>query len=85
MAIPVKLVFNGWKEVHMKSWLEEARKASGLSPEDCASALGCSKNTYDSRENTPGRLNLNEIRVLHRTFNRDGRKILWSALKEFSP
>ncbi len=69
----------------MKSWLEEARKKSNLSPEDCASALRCSKNTYDSRENTPGKLNLDEIRVLHRTFNRDGRKVLWAALKEFSP
>ena len=69
----------------MKSWLEEARKTSGLSPEDCASALGCSKNTYDSRENAPGRLNLNEIRALHKTFNKDGKKILWSALCEFRP
>ena len=69
----------------MKSWLEDARKQSKLSPEDCASALGCSKNTYDSRENTPGKLSLDEIRVLHHEFNREGRKILWSALKEFSP
>lgn len=69
----------------MKSWLEEARKTSNLSPEDCASALRCSKNTYDSREKTPGKLSIDEIRALHRTFNKDGRKILWSALKEFSP
>ena len=69
----------------MKSWLEEARKKSCLSPEDCASALGCSKNTYDSRENTPGKLNLDEIRVLHRRFNAEGRKVLWNTLKEFRP
>ena len=69
----------------MKSWLEEARKESGLSPEDCASALRCSRNTYISREKTPGCLSLDEIRVLRRTFNEDGRKILWSALKELSP
>ena len=69
----------------MKSWLEDARKQSGLSPEDCASALGCSKNTYDSRENAPGRLSIDEVRALHQRFNKDGRKILWSALCEFKP
>ena len=69
----------------MKSWLEDARKQSGLSPEDCASAMGCSKNTYDTRENAPGRLNLDEIRALHGRFNRDGRKVMWRALSEFKP
>lgn len=69
----------------MKSWLEEARKESGLTPEDCASALGCSKNTYDSRENTPGRLCLDEIRMLHGRFDKKGREVMWSALAEFRP
>ena len=69
----------------MKSWLEDARKTSGLSPEDCASAMGCSKNTYDSREKAPGRLNLDEVRALHSVFSKEGKKIVWSALREFRP
>ena len=69
----------------MKSWLKDARMKSMLSPEDCASAIGCSRATYLSRENTPGRLSLDEVRVLHRKFNREGRKILWKALDDFRP
>lgn len=66
----------------MKSWLYDARKASNLSPEDCASALGKSKNTYASRENNPGSLTLNEIRVLGRIFSPAGKKILNCALAD---
>lgn len=45
----------------------------------------CSKNTYDSRENTPGKLSLDEIRILHREFSIEGRRILWQVLNEFKP
>ena len=69
----------------MKSWLEDARKSSGLTPEDCASAIGCSKNTYDSRENAPGKLSLDEVRALYGRFDKAGKKVLWSALCEFRP
>ena len=69
----------------MKSWLEDARKTSGLSPEDCSSAMGCSRNTYRNREIEPGQLSLDEVRALRGVFNKDSRKILWSALSEFKP
>ena len=69
----------------MNSWVAEARSESGLSPEDCASAMGCSRTTYLSRENNPGNLTLNELRVLNRTFNKEARKIMWGALREFRP
>lgn len=69
----------------MDNWVAQARSESGLSPEDCASAMGCSRATYLSRENNPGNLTLNEIRVLNRTFNSNARKILWGALCEFRP
>ena len=69
----------------MRSWLEDARKKSGLSPEDCASALRCSRATYCSRENAPGNLSIDEIRLLRNEFNKEGRKVLWTALCEFKP
>ena len=69
----------------MESWVANARYESGLSPEDCASAMGCSRATYLSRENNPGNLTLNEIRVLNNVFNAKSKKILWGALSEFRP
>ena len=69
----------------MQSWLTKARKSSALTPEDCASAMGCSRNTYLSRESAPGTLSLNEVRALNSVFNKQGKKILWSAMSEFRP
>ena len=69
----------------MKSWLREAREASGLRPENCASALMCSKNTYDSREDNPGTLKIDEIRILYGLFDKEGRRIMWRTLSEFKP
>lgn len=69
----------------MKSWLEKARDASGLSPEDCASAMKCSRATYMSRENAPGKLNLDEIRCILGILTDRGKEIVWQALCEFKP
>ena len=69
----------------MESWVAKARSESGLTPEDCASAMGCSRVTYLSRENNPGNLTLNEIRALNRIFNSKAKKIMWGALSEFKP
>lgn len=67
----------------MKSWLLKAREASNLTPEDCASAMKCSRNTYLSRENNPGTLSIIELNALHGVFNEKARLILWAALQDF--
>lgn len=69
----------------MKTWLAMAREKSELSPEDCASALGCSKNTYMSREKCPGNMSVDELRALRSVLNQDGRRILWNALRALKP
>lgn len=69
----------------MKSWLHDARKASNMTPEDCASVLHCSRVTYLSRENAPGTLSLDEMHALYRAFGPKSRTILWGAVCEFRP
>lgn len=64
----------------MKSWLEVARDASNLSPEDCASAMKCSRATYMSREATPGRLSLDEISRIMPVLSKEGRRVVYRAL-----
>lgn len=66
----------------MRSWLEKARRASELSPEDCASALGCSRATYESRENAPGNVTLDELGRLRRTFDDRGLEIMREAVAD---
>lgn len=48
----------------MKTWVRDARDKAGLTPEDCASILHCSRTTYLNRENAPGTLTLTEVSVL---------------------
>lgn len=69
----------------MQSWLEEARIVSGLSVEDCAHALYQSERLYRYKEQNPGMLTLNEIRVLMKLFNDDAKQLVWGALCEFRP
>ncbi len=69
----------------MKSWVEKARNASELTPENCASAMNCSRTTYLNREKYPGNLSLDEIRQFHGILSPEGKKIVWNALKEFRP
>lgn len=69
----------------MQSWLEEARIVSGLSVEDCAHALYQSERLYRYKEQNPGMLTLNEIRVLMKLFNDDAKQLAWGALCEFCP
>lgn len=65
----------------MKNWIQEAREASGLSLEDCASALFMSPDAFKEKDANPGTLTLNELRALHIVFNDETRAILRNALK----
>lgn len=65
----------------MKNWIQEAREASGLSLEDCASALFMSPDAFKEKDANPGTLTLNELRTLHIVFNDEARAILRNALK----
>lgn len=69
----------------MHNWLEEARMVSDLSVEDCARALYQSANSFRLKEENPGTLTLNEIRVLMKLFNDDAKRIAWKAFLEFKP
>ena len=69
----------------MHNWLEEARIVSDLSVEDCARVLYQSVNSFRSKEENPGTLTLNEIRVLMKLFNDDAKQIAWKAFLEFKP
>lgn len=64
----------------MKNWIQEAREASQLSLEDCASALFMSPDAFKEKDTNPGTFTLNELRALHIVFNDDARKILRDAL-----
>lgn len=65
----------------MKNWIQEAREASGLSLEDCASTLFMSPDAFKEKDANPGTLTLNELRALHIVFNDEARAILRNALK----
>lgn len=65
----------------MKNWIQEAREASGLSLEDCASALFMSPDAFKEKDANPDTLTLNELRALHIVFNDEARAILRNALK----
>ena len=65
----------------MKNWIQEAREASGLSLEDCASALFMSPDAFKEKDANPGTLTLNELRALHIVFKDEARAILRNALK----
>lgn len=69
----------------MKSWLQRAREAAGMSPAECACVLGTTEKAFLIREEFPGMLTLNEVRALHSRFNDDARRIMWEALREFKP
>ena len=66
----------------MKNWVQQAREASGLSLEDCASALSLSRDAFAQKDANPGTITLNELRALHNVFNEDARKIVQKALLE---
>lgn len=69
----------------MKSWLEQAREAAGFTPEDCASTIQCSRNTYLSREKTPASLSIREFFALYRVVNDKAKAIMWSSLEGLRP
>lgn len=69
----------------MKSWATKARESSGLSPEDCASAIRKSRATYLNREDNPGKFDVDELRALRGVYKQEGRELLWNALQEFKP
>lgn len=66
----------------MVSWLKQARLDSGLSLEDCASALRCSRHTYESREKKPGTLSIDELRILMPIFSSKGKGVASNGIKE---
>lgn len=63
-----------------KTWAEKARKASNLTPEACAAAIGRSRPVYDQREKEPGGLTIDQIAGLNREYNDEGRAILRAFL-----
>lgn len=67
------------------NWLEKARKAEGLTLEDCASALGCSRATFESRVKNPGTLSVNELHALDKKFGKRGARIARDAIKSALP
>lgn len=69
----------------MDNWLERARKASNLTLEDCASALKCSRATFEARIKRPGTLSINELRILNGLFKGEGLLIARKALKRDLP
>lgn len=66
----------------MKNWFQKAREAAGLSPEECASVLLNSHDSFARKEKNPGTFTLNELRALHSVFNEDARKIVREALRD---
>lgn len=68
----------------MKTWVRDARDKAGLTPEDCASTLHCSRTTYLSRENAPGTLTLTEVSVLMSLYddNSESRDIIRRAVSD---
>jgi len=69
----------------MTSWLEKARKEENLTLEDCASALGCSRATFESRVKNPGTLSINELCALDKKFSKRGARIARDAIKDALP
>lgn len=65
----------------MKNWVQQAREASGLSLDDCASALFLSRDAFAQKDANPGTITLNELRVLHNVFNET---LVRSSKKHFS-
>ena len=65
------------------SWAKQAREKSGLSPEDCASAIGKSRPMYDKRENSPGIITLDELCLLFPKYNDKGKTVVRNYLKQF--
>ena len=64
------------------NWAERARKESGLSPEECAAAIKCSRPTYLNREKFPGTFTIDEIRKLSTIYSDAAKKIAHEALSE---
>ena len=69
----------------MNSWLEKAQEKGGHSPEDCASALGCSRGTFTNRKERPGTLTLNELHALDSFLTGESFRIAQAAIKEAIP
>lgn len=65
------------------NWVKKARLASGLSPEQCAVAIGRSRRSYDQREREPGLFKLDELFKLESVLTDDGKKIVWDFMQEF--
>ncbi len=69
----------------MESWLFRARRASGLSVDECAQHLCLTRDGYLELELAPGKLCLNEVFALETLFSGEGNAILWDALLDLKP
>lgn len=68
--------------VEIRSWLEQARLRSNLTIADCARALCQSEISFLNRENNPGILTLNELRVLMNLFNEESKRLVREAFRD---
>ena len=63
----------------MKNWLTRARKASGLTAQQCADAIDLPISEYAQVERHPGTLTLNEIAALARVMGPAGETLIEGA------
>ena len=66
------------------SWAKQAREKSGLSPEDCASAISKSRPMYDKRESSPGLFTLDEVCALYPHYSEEGKAVFRDYLAQFT-
>lgn len=65
----------------MKSWMQQAREATGLSSAECAQALALSESDYLIRENNPGVFTIDELVVLSFKLSQKSRRIIVEGIR----
>lgn len=65
----------------MKSWMQQAREATGLSSAECAQALALSETDYLIRENNPGVFTIDELVALSFELNDESRRIIVEGVR----
>ena len=68
-------------EMGMKSWMQQAREAAGLTTIECAKALLLSEKEYLIRENNPGMLTIDELVALSFELNDESRRIIVEGVR----
>ena len=67
-------------EMGMKSWMQQAREAAGLTTIECAKALLLSEKEYLIRDN-PGMLTIDELVALSFELNDESRRIIVEGVR----